>query len=48
MHAYVSPRPSWFILDAMSALEGVVFIWFRFKRQNEMKKKSKEKKTQEN
>ena len=40
VHAHVSPRPSWFILSTMSALGQVVFIWFRFKKRSEMKKKS--------
>ena len=42
MHAYVSPRPSWFILGTMGALDHVVFIWFQFKEQKEMKKKINE------
>ena len=42
MHAYVSPRPSWFILGTMAALDHVVFIWFQFKEQKEMKKKINE------
>ena len=43
VHAYVSPRLSWFILGAVSALDHMVFIWFHFKKQNEMKNKNKEK-----
>ena len=39
-HAYVSPRRSWFILGTMAALGHVVFIWFQFKEQKEMKKKN--------
>ena len=37
-HAYVSPRPSRFILSAMPALGDVVFIWFHFKKRKERKK----------
>ena len=45
-HVYVSPWSSWFILGAMSPLGHVIFIWFRFKKRTEMKKKiSKKKKT---
>ena len=42
-HPYVSHRPSWFILGAMSALGHVVFFWFHFKKRNEMKKQLNEK-----
>ena len=46
---YVSPRPSWFTLGAMSALSHVAFFWFHFKKRNETKKKKKtEKKKKEN
>ena len=37
-HAYVSPRPSRFILSAMPALGDVVFIWFHFRKRKERKK----------
>ena len=43
-HAYVSPRPSGFILSAMPALGDVVFIWFHFKKQNERNEKNRRKK----
>ena len=43
-HAYVSLPPSRFNLETMSALGHVVFIWFHFKKQNEMKKMDKLKK----
>ena len=46
-HAYASPRPTWFILEAMSALDHVIFIWFHFKKRNEMKSKKKKKKENE-
>ena len=37
VHAYVSSRPSCFILGAMSVLGHVDFIWFHFRKRNEMK-----------
>ena len=37
-HAYVSPRQSRFILDAMSWFDHVVFVWLCFKKRNEIKK----------
>ena len=37
-HAYVSSRPSWLVSGAISALSNVVFIFFCFKKLNEMKK----------
>ena len=37
-HAYVSPRPSWFMLGAVSALGHVVFISFQKSKWKEMKK----------
>ena len=40
MHVYVSLRPPWFVLGAMSALGHMVFIWFFFKKRNEMKEKT--------
>ena len=40
MHAYVSHRPSRFILGDMSALGRVVFIYFHIKKRSKMKKKA--------
>ena len=37
-YAYVSPRSSWLILGTMPVLGHVIFIWFHFKKRNEMKK----------
>ena len=37
-HAYVSSRPSWFIVGAVSALGHVVFISFQKSKWKEMKK----------
>ena len=36
-HAYVSPRPSWFILGAISALGHVVFSGFISKNEKKTK-----------
>ena len=36
-YAYVSPRPSWLILSAISVLGHMYSIWFHFKKRNKMK-----------
>ena len=43
-HAYISSRPSRFILGAMPALGDLVFIWFHFIKRKERKKNYERKK----
>ena len=43
VHAYISPRPSWFILGAILGLGHMVFISLHFKKQKKIKKNTKEK-----
>ena len=44
VHAYISPRPSWFILGAILGLGHVVLISLHFKKLKEIKKKKCERK----